>query len=197
MKIINKKNKVNRKVRYLCPKCFYDSNIEVIKYPEIKFSKENVNVDNSDAKNIQFVTDSWLDIYGKCKKCESEVSFIDIDSGFVKIIQYLNSADYITKFCCEGHHIKDEYNYDNPYLIFLCNWDDKTYYKLLDYLPESWQMWKRNISKGEYRFYQEEILLRCTNYYKYPDCMKDLEDYIFNHFPHPYYPRNIDKEEYL
>ncbi len=180
------KKPIKRDVRYLCPKCFTDMNIEIINFPEIKFSRENdIKVeDNTKAKKIQFVCEGWLSVYGKCTNCKYDGEFIDIDAGFVELIQFLNTGPYITKFCCEGHYIKDKYNYDHPYLIFLCDWDDKTYNNMLEHLPESWKMWKVNTGReGEFGCYQE-IRLYCDNYYKYPNCMKDLENYIYKWFPY-------------
>jgi hypothetical protein len=178
------KQPIKREVRYLCPECFTDMDIELINMPRIEFSSKNdIKVEGNKAKKIQFVCEGWLSVYGKCNNCKYDGEFIDIDTGFVELIQYLNAGPYITKYCCTGHYIKDENNYDHPYLVFLCNWDDKTYNKMLRHLPESWNMWKINTSK-DFGCYQE-IRLYCDNYYKYPDCIKDLENYIYKWFPYP------------
>lgn len=178
-----------KKVRYLCPVCFEDSGIDLIKYPEIKFNNgEHYNVSHYD--ELETVVEPLVTFKAICYNCGYPVEFIDIDEGFVDIIQYLNKGPYTTMFCCEGHKIIDENNYDHPYLIFTCNWDDKTYTKMMEYLPESWEIFKFPVIDtdeyhNKYFTTQQEIRLYCRNYYKYPNCMNDLKEYIYKWFPYP------------
>lgn len=162
-----------RKVRYLCPVCFKDSGIKMIKQPEYKDFETN-----NDIKD--FKVDMYVDFMGICKYCDYEVTFIDIDEGMVDIIQYLNNNHYNTKFCCEGH-MSDINNYDYPYLVFSCDWDDKTYMDILNKLPESWEMYLKDTREG-YGFFRE-FSLYCRNPIKYENYLEDLKELIYNNFP--------------
>lgn len=176
-----------RKVRYLCPCCFEDSGINLIKYPEVKFKDgEHYTVPHYD--KLVTIVEPWITFKAECKKCKMYVEFIDIDEGFVELIQYLNSGPYNTMFCCEGHERTKE-RYDHPYLTFTCGWDDRTYAKMLKELPESWEMFKIPVMdvdeyRNKYFNLLTEIRLYCRNFYKYPDCMEDLKEYIYKWFPY-------------
>jgi len=184
---------MERKVKYLCPVCFQDSGIDLISYPEsksfiskyVKF-KEDIDESAKSAINV----DIFLDFRGKCKYCNYPVTYIDIDEGMVDIIQYLNSIGYNTIYSCEGH-IKDNDNFDYPYLIFECEWDDKIYYKMIVNCPESWEIFKSDLSKPNDYTFNNEFRLYCRNPIKYSHYLQDLKDYIYNYFPKlTYNPKN-------
>lgn len=170
--------KEERKVKFLCPKCFKDSRIEVLKWPEPS-SISVITDPDSNIKDLSFITEAWLTVKGKCE-CGYEGELIDIDEGFVELIQYLNENGYETIFCCEGHFIEDENIYDHPYLIFNCIWDDKTYAKILRHLPESWKIYRKPLDGFGF---ESEVRLYCKNYYKYPNCMNNLKEFIYKWFP--------------
>jgi hypothetical protein len=173
---------MNRKVKYLCPCCFKDTKIQILKFPTPKFDSTDYML-GEDVENLELITECWLTIKGKCSKCGYEGEFIDIDDGFVELIQYLNANNYETVYCCTGHEIKDENNYDHPYLVFKCRWDDKTYSNILRHLPKSWKIYRKYLYNSKNFLFDSQISLYCDNYYKYPDCMKDLEEFIYKWFP--------------
>jgi hypothetical protein len=178
------KMKEGRRVRYLCPVCFKDSNINVIKYPKAKVKEDNFILTNTNVTDLKYKVETYVDFYGVCKSCGYPVTFIDIDEGMVDIIQYLNNNGYNTEFCCEGHKFIDENNYDVPYLTFYCTWDDKTYLKMVRHLPESWQIYKTSLSKPHDYCYESEIRLYCKHPLKYKETyLKDLKEYIYKWFP--------------
>ena len=170
-------------VSYLCPECFKDTGIKIKKWPEIVFNKmDDLDISKSTVENIDTVTDGWVEIYGKCS-CGYEGEFIDIDNEFVDIIQYLNNNGYRTTVCCSGHKI-DTNNYDYPYLIFICDWDDRTYLEMINKLPESWEIFKTTLSKPLHYTYNSEVRLYCRDLLKYKETyMDDLKEYIYEYFP--------------
>lgn len=171
---------MKRDIRYLCPCCFEDTGIKILKYPQTNGWKD-FELEKF-IEDVEFITETWLTVRGKCK-CGYEGDFIDIDEGFVDLIQYLNANNYETVYCCTGHEIIDENNYDHPYLVFKCRWDDKTYNKMLRHLPESWKMYRKYLYGNKSFLFDSQISLYCDEYYKYPDCMKDLDEFIKKWFP--------------
>ena len=97
-----------REVRYLCPQCFKDLGIKLLKHPNVDFEPlRDVNLDGI-IEEIEFKTRAFLDVSSKCDNCGYEGEFIEIDEGFVDILQYMNcDKGYTTVYCCEGHHDND------------------------------------------------------------------------------------------
>lgn len=174
---------MERKVRYLCPVCFLDSGIKVINYPKAEFDmSKDIEIEEGFGEYIEPSVDVYLDFRGICKNCNYPVTFLDIDEGIVDIIQYLNFIGYNTIYSCEGH-IKDSGNYDYPYLIFDCEWDDRVYFEMIKNLPESWEIFKTDLSTPNNYSFNNEFRLYCRNPIKYENYLQDLKDYIYNCFP--------------
>ena len=174
---------MERKIRFLCPECFWDSGINLINYPKLDFDiSKDIEIENEEIKDLHESTGYWVDFHGTCNNCKRQVTFIDIDEGMVDIIQYMNSIGYETVYCCEGH-IKDDNNYDYPYLIFDAGWDDKLYFNMIQLLPDSWEIYKTDLNRpNNYRF-DSEFRLYCRNPGKYKDYLNDLKHYIYTYFP--------------
>lgn len=175
---------MERKVRYLCPICFEDSGIDLIKYPEIKFNRgEHYNSPHYD--KFETIVDPWIYFRAKCNKCDNFVEFIDIDDGFVDIIKFLNENGYETKLCCEGHYRSDT-DFDSPYLIFECSWGEYEIFKTVQHIPNYWKMYTKKIFFDNDGVYETtRVELYCRDYLKYKDtAMDDLREFI-KYFPVP------------
>lgn len=173
-----------RKVRYLCPVCFEDSGINMIKYPRVQFNtikdyklKENI-------KDFGIKLEAYVDFFGTCNSCGYPVTFLDIDEGMVDIIQYLNNNGYNTIYCCEGHiKNKEKGEYDYPYLIMECQWDDKIYYDMIKKCPDSWEIFKTDLSNPNYYTFNSEFRFYCRHPLDYPNYLQEFKDYVFEYFP--------------
>ena len=97
----------------------------------------------------------------------------------VPIIQKLNKFFYKTSDCCEGH-IEDKENFTCGYVVFEANWDDKTYLKLLELLPISLEIYRKDITTETEPFIiRYEIKIYCKDQIKYGDTfINDLNNFI-------------------
>jgi hypothetical protein len=171
---MNKENKC----RYLCPCCFQDSGINVKNRPRVEFNIDKDTEVETALEKVQFVTSAYLDIWGTCPHCEEEVQFLDIDEGFVRILQIMNNEkNYNTLFCCEGHK-DDPNNYDIPYFIFEAFWDDKEYYEeILNIVPDGWEIYRTPIIEDGFTCCYT-ISMYCRDIFKYPFYMISLMDFV-------------------
>lgn len=179
-KQIMQANSFTLKPTLMCPECFNYFELEIDGRVFVSL-KDALTDESISPIDIDIETDqpTIIKIITKCKHCGKKVEFFEVDSCIAPTIKALNKKGYPTVFSCQGHCTNNAFSL--PYIVFRLHPDSKKVKRILDTLPNKWE-----VKQFKSLLYKNEILTNINLKREYikdivnPKIMVELFDWAIN-----------------